>query len=203
MHAGGSDPAQKALQIKQDNKFYCKLLSKESSAANPSFRVYYGGASGAVPFVWESRPGTPKHSSQDTALPPLTPPPSYQLSDRVIGGSKRPSSKSTLLSAILPRLIERKGRKSSSPSSLWSSSSVSSSTSMGFSKHHRRGRLSSSRSSFSSMVGGEDDESDAGSPRSTLCFGVRQGGFRGCYKMVIVKNALLSIVGHGSGQGTA
>ena len=199
----GENQAQKALQIKKNDKFYGKLLSKESSAANPSFRVYYGGASGAVPFIWESRPGTPKHQSQDDILPPLTPPPSYQLNAGTTDTAKKPSSKHTLLRIILPRFVEKNGRKPSSPSSVFSSPSVSSFASVGSSKLNQRRRFSSSRSSFSSMGGGDDDEFDSGSPRSTVCFGVRQRGFRGCYKMVIVKNALLSIVGHGSRQGTA
>ncbi|KAL3826186.1 hypothetical protein ACJIZ3_022215 [Penstemon smallii] len=69
----------------EDNK---KLLSKESWESNPSFRVYYGDVSSAVPFMWESRPGTPKHTfsadnnnnnmNMNMILPaPLTPPPSY------------------------------------------------------------------------------------------------------------------------------
>ncbi|XP_078436348.1 uncharacterized protein LOC144707098 [Wolffia australiana] len=200
MHAGGGNHGQKALQIKKDDKFYNKLLSKESSAANASFRVYYGGASGAVPFLWESCPGTPKHLSEDTALPPLTPPPSYRRSELVYT-PKRPSSKSTLFSFLLPQLEERKARKSISPSSLWSSSSVSSSASIISSKLRRRSRYSSSMSSFSSfggVSGGDEEEFAAPSPRNIQCFGTRHGGFRGCYKMVSVKNVILSIVGHGS-----
>ncbi|CAL5351599.1 unnamed protein product [Camellia sinensis] len=69
---------QKSLQIKQDDKFFSRLESKErSSMGSPSFRVYYGGVSVAVPFLWESQPGTPKNPLCDTSLPPLTPPPSY------------------------------------------------------------------------------------------------------------------------------
>ena len=56
---------QSPLRIKQDGKFYERLLTKESSVANLSFR-YYWAEPGAVPFVWES-------------LPAITPPPSYLL----------------------------------------------------------------------------------------------------------------------------
>ncbi|KAL0844661.1 hypothetical protein Bca101_017907 [Brassica carinata] len=59
-----------------------KIIVKESSLqVNSSSRIYYyGGAS--VPFLWETRPGTPKHSlfSESFRLPPLTPPPSYYSS---------------------------------------------------------------------------------------------------------------------------
>ncbi|KAE8662767.1 saposin B domain-containing family protein [Hibiscus syriacus] len=70
-------PQNKTLEIKQDDKFFSRLLSKETSVTNPSFRVYYGGLPGAVPFTWESQPGTPKYTFSDTSIPPLTPPPSY------------------------------------------------------------------------------------------------------------------------------
>ncbi|KAL6614271.1 hypothetical protein ACP70R_036541 [Stipagrostis hirtigluma subsp. patula] len=72
---------QSPLRIKQDGKFYERLLTKESSAANPSFR-YYWAEPGSVPFVWESQPGTPKDAVRMAAaggLPAITPPPSYLL----------------------------------------------------------------------------------------------------------------------------
>ncbi|KAG2260210.1 hypothetical protein Bca4012_097156 [Brassica carinata] len=37
---------------------------------------YYGGSSAAVPFKWESQPGTPRQRHSPVS-PPLTPPPSY------------------------------------------------------------------------------------------------------------------------------
>jgi hypothetical protein len=72
---------QSPLRIRQDGKFYERLLTKESSAANLSFR-YYWAEPGAVPFVWESQPGTPKDVARMAAagaLPAITPPPSYLL----------------------------------------------------------------------------------------------------------------------------
>ncbi|KAF8703756.1 hypothetical protein HU200_031846 [Digitaria exilis] len=74
---------QSPLRITHDGEFYARLLTKESSLGNPSFRYYYGAGPGAVPFVWESQPGTPKdaYSSRmllGAAVPPvITPPPSY------------------------------------------------------------------------------------------------------------------------------
>ena len=63
-HRGNSGAVvmpQSPLRIRQDGKFYERLLTKdkETSAANLSFR-YYWAEPGAVPFVWESQPGTPK-----------------------------------------------------------------------------------------------------------------------------------------------
>ncbi|OEL24728.1 hypothetical protein BAE44_0014253 [Dichanthelium oligosanthes] len=72
---------QSPLRIRQDGKFYERLLTKESSAASLSFR-YYWAEPGAVPFVWESQPGTPKDAARMAvagALPTITPPPSYLL----------------------------------------------------------------------------------------------------------------------------
>lgn len=79
---GGATP-QSPLRIKQDGKFYERLLTKESSAANLSFR-YYWAEPGAVPFVWESQPGTPKDVARMAAgaLPAITPPPSYLIRHR-------------------------------------------------------------------------------------------------------------------------
>jgi hypothetical protein len=71
---------QSPLRIKQGGKFYERLLTKESSAANPSFR-YYWAEPGSVPFIWETQPGTPRDASRMVggALPAITPPPSYLL----------------------------------------------------------------------------------------------------------------------------
>ena len=68
---------QSQLHIKDNGSKLSRLLSKENSVANPSFRVYYGGNSGAIPFMWESQPGTPKHTFSEASIPPLAPPPSY------------------------------------------------------------------------------------------------------------------------------
>ena len=194
---------QKRLQIKEDDKFFSRLLSKESSMANPSLRVYYGGVSGSVPFTWESQPGTPKHPFSESALPPLTPPPSYYSKE------KKPSkkqSRSNLLHSIFPKMNKSSNPKKelSSPSlssscSSWSTSprslSVSGSLTPNFT---RRRQCCSSRSSF-------EYEEEAVSPTSTLCFrmGGGRGGLRRRCSIVVVKKAFLSMVGHGSGQGTA
>lgn len=205
-------------------------ISKDpNSGANSSFRVYYGGATGAIPFRWESRPGTPKHTFSDSSIPPLTPPPSYYSSSH---SHSKACSKPTLLSSIFPRFTPRKSRtcssssfsfgsSSSSSSSLasWSSSSRSSacsSPSANFVRSKffkRRRRFSESSSSLPFEYSFEDNEGDEtavgsyNSPTSTLCFGghvsstttsSRASLFRGCYQLVSVKNALLSIVGHGS-----
>jgi hypothetical protein len=185
MFSGSSELPQNSLQIKQDDKFFSRLLSKESSRANPSLRVYYGGASGAVPFTWESRPGTPKHALSDTVLPPLTPPPAYHSISK-----KKPiknHSRSTLLHALFLKISPKKTHNVSpypSPSS-WRSSSSDSSPA----KYHGRRRFfSQSSSSFDSRE--DDDEGETvGSPTSTLCFGsiagrvtrARGGGRRCCY----------------------
>lgn len=193
MVSTGNNPenlSQKSLQILQDDKFFSRLLSKETSVANPSFRVYYGGLPGAVPFLWESQPGTPKSKFSDDTLPPLTPPPSYYTSTKPV---KKPS-RSNLLQTLFPKRSSRKTqmpslRSPSSPPSFWSSSS---SDSMGFPVNKsprcqgRRSRFSSPSSSFDSLLG-DDEEERVGSPTSTLCFGFRRaastGGLRaGCYR---------------------
>ncbi|KAL4341190.1 hypothetical protein GQ457_08G010000 [Hibiscus cannabinus] len=95
----GKPQSQRGLQIKQDDKFFSRLLSKETSMANSSSRVYYGGASVAVPFMWES------HPASRTCLPPLTPPPSFNSNSK--SKQKKISSKPTLFSSIFPCLHHR------------------------------------------------------------------------------------------------
>ena len=129
--AGGKD--EPGLFVKQGSKLHSKMLSKEAAAqlAVPSFRVYYSVASaGAVPFLWESQPGTPKNDSPSAAaLPPLTPPPSYYAAGRGGAGGRSRKRRPGLIGAILPRiaLLRRPGR--TAPCSSWSSSSWSSSSS--------------------------------------------------------------------------
>ena len=67
--------------------FSSRTLSRDrSSVANASFRVYYSLGAGTVPFLWESKPGTPKSSVTPASaaaartVPPISPPPSYQQS---------------------------------------------------------------------------------------------------------------------------
>lgn len=109
----------KSFQMnKQDNKCVSRLISKETSIVNSSCRVYYGEAA-AVPFEWESQPGTPKHTLSETTLPPLTPPPSYSTPPY--------NSNISIMSPNISTKFFRKSRKLQSLS--WSSvSSVSSSS---------------------------------------------------------------------------
>ncbi|KAG8100262.1 hypothetical protein GUJ93_ZPchr0013g35366 [Zizania palustris] len=76
------------------------IMSRDRSgvanASSRSFRVYYSLGAGTVPFVWESKPGTPKSAvvpaeaaaTDGEAVPPISPPPSYQ---RYSSSCSRPS----------------------------------------------------------------------------------------------------------------
>lgn len=140
-------------QIKKDDKLFgtcSRVVSKETSTGNPSFRVlYYGGVSGAVPFMWETQPGTPKHKlfSDHSTPPTLTPPPSYYFSSP---REKQPIKKHDYFSSKLLNNIFFHLKKSQLP--LSPSSSYSSSKSVPAShskiKLHRRRRLLSIGSSF-------------------------------------------------------
>ncbi|XP_057513204.1 uncharacterized protein LOC130795222 [Actinidia eriantha] len=193
---------QESLQIKQDDKFFSRLLSKESSMSSPSFKVYYGGVSGSVPFLWESQPGTPKHALSDTSLPPLTPPPAYY--SHYGKAPEKKHSRSKLLHTLFLRINLKKKTVPSSPSSSlsssWSSSESSISVPMKHSKYRGRSRFSSVGSSFSGSI--DDEEVTVGSTASTLCFGIGRemtgGGLHSAYSVVIMKKALLAMVGRGS-----
>uniref|UniRef100_A0A6N2K8M8 Uncharacterized protein n=1 Tax=Salix viminalis TaxID=40686 RepID=A0A6N2K8M8_SALVM len=109
------DLPQKALQFKQDDRFFSRIMSKENSMANPSFRVYHGGVSVAVPFVWESQPGTPKHTFCEKIPPPLTPPPSYYSNYTICQNNPSSaswSSSSTLLSSSTQKSYHERSRVS-------------------------------------------------------------------------------------------
>ncbi|KAL8517104.1 hypothetical protein ACS0TY_015358 [Phlomoides rotata] len=204
MHRGSPDILhhQKSFRIKHDDdKFLSKLLSKDAAKRNPSFRVYYGDVSSAVPFTWETRPGTPKHvSSENSHIPPLTPPPSYYTNKLTNSSSKTSRSKlifHNLLRRMNPKKYQFAAPNSRSSSSLsWSSSSQSSfsdplSTPAYVRKRRRFSSWGSSVSNFDDRAAAAMDDRRA----SKTCFGIGNGGG---YSAVVVKKALLSIVGRGS-----
>ncbi|CAN6349818.1 unnamed protein product [Urochloa humidicola] len=203
--AGGED--EPGLFVKQGSKLHSKMLSKEAAAqlAVPSFRVYYSVASaGAVPFLWESQPGTPKNDSPSAAaLPPLTPPPSYfsagRRGDRSGGKRRRPG----LLGAILPRIAFLRRPGPTAPcSSPWSSSSWSSSSSntssmspvfaVQSSPAARGSRGGHHRRAFSAGAGGELAAPPCFWAERDCC---EKGVVKGCGVAVAVRNALASVVG--------
>ncbi|KEH29220.1 hypothetical protein MtrunA17_Chr4g0013161 [Medicago truncatula] len=176
------------LQIKQDDKFFSRLLSKENSNIHPSFRV-----SLAVPFVWESQPGTPKHTFSNDTIPPLTPPPSYQFNNANKKIEKKHSKSSKYFLALFQKLNFRKNNQSSSSSSSsslsssypsFSLSSVDASKITSGTTRVSRRRFLSFGSSFDYR--GENEDGDD-SPTSTLCFGIHRSassnsGFQSNYK---------------------
>ncbi|KAK8596585.1 hypothetical protein V6N13_001197 [Hibiscus sabdariffa] len=129
MHTGSLYVSRKSLGIKQHGDFFPGRSSGVVSTVNFPAEDYDEGAAAAVPFNWESEPGTPKVKCREIPrLPPLTPPPSYFYATpkRTV---KDPYSKPRLLDAILPKRLRRKPRVQLSPASSSSSSSASSSRS--------------------------------------------------------------------------
>ncbi|XP_057431071.1 uncharacterized protein LOC130723941 [Lotus japonicus] len=157
--------AEMSFRIKQDSRFFSRLMSKETSSANSSSRVFYYGEKSvaAVPFLWEEQPGTPKHPLSETSLPPLTPPPSYYSNSK--SGVNRRNSRASAISSVLMRFAG--SRKSLvSPSSSWSPDSS----------------VSSSSSSWSLPFSSSPSFSGSRSPSSSAPLKhKRSNGFRGCY----------------------
>ncbi|KAK4797887.1 hypothetical protein SAY86_030213 [Trapa natans] len=212
--------------IKNDDKVFTRQLTRDSAAANSSSRVFYyaGSGAGSVPFMWESRPGTPKHpsSSSSTVIPPLTPPPSYQMTssrpatpDRGTAGGQR--TKPKVVAAILSKLSlsssSRRTLHHMSPASSVSSSASSSSSTWTLSSPSRLSRGVPRKDLSWPEVpedgrnheegDEEDDYSTTQSPNSTLRFSTgwrstssRGSRFQGCYPVKSVRNTLYSIVGH-------
>ncbi|KAK4834735.1 hypothetical protein QYF36_027482 [Acer negundo] len=184
-------------QQEEKDKYYLSSRSSPSSILskekNPSFR-FYNNYDGAVPFLWESRPGTPKCSfNETTLLPPLTPPPSYYYFDSnkkpIKNSSSSPSSRSfKLLHVLFPKMMNLKKSNSSVSSSSLSSSSLSSSSTLSTvvpvstsPKKYYLHRLRGGRRglSFDSRVDYDRDQEEdiiGSSPTSTMCFfGIGKG----------------------------
>ncbi|GLT59315.1 hypothetical protein SLA2020_321410 [Shorea laevis] len=80
MFSSDADHPTKNIKISQDDKFFGRQSSRKTSVSYASYDEC-DGLTGAVPFNWESQPGTPKNTlasvASDTSRPrPLTPPPS-------------------------------------------------------------------------------------------------------------------------------
>ncbi|XP_020225367.1 uncharacterized protein LOC109807256 [Cajanus cajan] len=177
---------EKSFTSKEGDRFFSRLMSKETSMANSSSRVfYYGETSIAVPFMWEAQPGTPKHPSSETSLPPLTPPPSYYSNSK--SNIKRRNSKAKIFSCFLPKFIgSRKSHPNVSPASSRSSSSSSSSS------------WSLVYPAYSYAMKDTDQGSISFSRSSTVGSFLKHktsNGFRGCNAFGNIKNAIVS---HGS-----
>ncbi|KAL3369242.1 hypothetical protein AABB24_009857 [Solanum stoloniferum] len=190
------------LLIKDDDKFFSRLLSKENSnKGESSFRFYYYGgssSSSSIPFHWESEPGTPKHKFSNSTLlnPPLTPPPSYNnninnqsLNVHLNSLQKLRSNKPKFYRSIFSKRITSSSIASLSPSSSRSSSfSMSSMPLFAY---------SSNLTNFESNPHVAIDDS----PTSThKCFGSthenKSKRFRvSYYSMRKVKKLLLSFIG--------
>ncbi|KAK9069095.1 hypothetical protein SSX86_013211 [Deinandra increscens subsp. villosa] len=140
------------------------------SKHNSCVEVYYGGAPVAVPFKWESQPGTPRVRIHERPLPPLTPPPSYLCNSPKTTNKKISRPKGGILQAFLPMLSIRKNHNSpgspasSESSSLFSPSSYSDCPSPLYTpNNHKQTQRKSS-----------EDQERYGSPVSTLCFRMRR-----------------------------
>lgn len=168
--SSGSQLPSMSIKTKEDRRFSIPL-SSEMSKHNSSLEVYYGDAPVAVPFKWESQPGTPRVRFHEKPLPPLTPPPSFLFNSPQTPSRKISKPKGGILQAILPRFTSTRKNHSSpaSPassesSSLFSPSSYSDSPSP---LHIHNNYMRNRRKSF-------DNQDRYGSPVSTLCFRMRR-----------------------------
>ncbi|PWA77920.1 hypothetical protein CTI12_AA219600 [Artemisia annua] len=165
-------------------QFKTKQEHAITNSGESSFRVLYYGNASSVPFMWESHPGTPKHATTESSLPPLTPPPAYNFFSQTYKSSNQPTSLRTL---FLSPSVKNNPHSSTSDSSISSyDSSLKTTTSLR--------SLFLDSSSRKGHVGSVNCGEDSGSPRSILCFG---GGSRKVNRMKKVKNVLMSIGSHG------
>ncbi|GLT59314.1 hypothetical protein SLA2020_321400 [Shorea laevis] len=109
MFSSDADHPTKNIKISQDDKFFGRQSSRKTSVSYASYDEC-DGLTGAVPFNWESQPGTPKNTlasvASDTSRPrPLTPPPSQLGAPKYItfpDNSLRRTLTSPLSQAQLP-----------------------------------------------------------------------------------------------------
>ena len=122
MLTSSSNLPKKSLKLNQDDKkVFSKRLARDFSLSSLNTEDYHVGASVAVPFTWESQPGTPKIKFRENPLPPLTPPPSYSYKNPKREAKKL--SKSNILDSIFPKCSTRKANLPLSPAASSSSSS--------------------------------------------------------------------------------
>ncbi|XP_047337105.1 uncharacterized protein LOC124940628 [Impatiens glandulifera] len=179
-------------------KFHGKLLSKNDILTTaPSFRIYYGGVSGSVPFLWESEPGTPKHSATSLPLPPLTPPPSYYYQNST-GSKKHGFTRYNLLRNLWSKISFVKEHKSS-PVVDYSSSISSSSSSAGsyasapttpssFIKGRRRNWVSfdhQHQHNHHDVLSKDGEININGWSKNQTCFGFAKSGNNNAYAVVV------------------
>ncbi|XP_052175328.1 uncharacterized protein LOC127790064 [Diospyros lotus] len=177
MAAGSSGVPRKSFNVKQDSRCSARGLSRKMSFSSSSSEVYYARAPVAVPFVWESQPGTPKAKFHDNPLPPLTPPPSFHCNS-MNKPTKIRQSKPKFLQTVLPKLSPRKTIHQPSPGSSLSSSRSRSAPSSPLTPSRIntqwKSQTSSPWSSYDSRI---DEEDECRSPVSTLCFGIGRGAY--------------------------
>ncbi|GAB4856268.1 hypothetical protein Ancab_014195 [Ancistrocladus abbreviatus] len=161
------------LRIKQSDQFFSRLLHKEASMTSPcpSFRLYYGSVSIAVPFMWESKPGTPKHPLCEASIPPPTPPPSYY--NHTEKPTKIKTTRSNFFNNLIPKIVHKRSQSLPSSSLLeislspLSSSTSSTSILMDTALRNSWGR----KKRFNHGV--DKGKIFSSFPISTLCFGIK------------------------------
>ncbi|KAG5224994.1 Aspartate aminotransferase [Salix suchowensis] len=192
MLTSSSNLPQNSLKLNQDDKkVFSKRLARDFTVSNLNTEDYHVGASVAVPFTWESQPGTPKIMFRENPLPPLTPPPSYSYKNPKRAAKK--FSKSNILDSIFPKLSPSWSAKCSVPSSP-ARVPKSRGSYHGISSSSRR--YIDSRKTMLDHLDDQDRDNECESPVSTLCFGFGRGGSAGSRVMKsILKLVLMIIIG--------
>lgn len=115
-----TESALQSIRSKPSQEIIRLYSRKEFHIVDTSFDVYYRENPVGIPFLWESRPGTPKIKTREFPLPPLTPPPSFHgtpISKKKTEFQHSPSS-----SALSQRRVSRieEDERESRVSTLWS-----------------------------------------------------------------------------------
>ncbi|KAK2430522.1 hypothetical protein QL285_028848 [Trifolium repens] len=182
-------PSPIIVQRQENKKMMCLDEQLQRQLSNISSNEdYHGNKFASIPFVWESQPGTPKHTSNEKSLPPLTPPPSYFQN-----ATKKPikSKKSLFMQTLFPKRTAKKGSvlnpSPTTSSNFVSYSSSSSSSSLSLSSPRPTSYSVPSSPMIHSRMGEEDEDLyDVSS--SNVCFGnvKSRGRYSSMFKKVLL-----------------
>ncbi|GAA0138583.1 hypothetical protein LIER_00300 [Lithospermum erythrorhizon] len=175
MVANSLDLPLKPIRTKPE-KLSLEALSRDFSV-NSTSSEYYADSPVAVPFRWESQPGTPKLRYRESLIPPLTPPPSYTLSPARKHVKKQPKTTSLLQNVLPRRLNFAKNHQTSTPTPLFEPHPLSytlspTSYSVPSSPYNATPQAQSQQSSFTSSSESRADSDDYESPSSIFCLNI-------------------------------
>lgn len=109
-----------AFAVEEDGSFLATILSRSASSITNTHHEFSGPLQNeiitpaAIPFTWETQPGTPKRAPENDIIPPPSPPPAVQSLGlplpKLNDSGERPESKWSRAHFWRRRTEEKKGK---------------------------------------------------------------------------------------------